>query len=123
MNTTDKLSRNAHPVMQDQIRKALKIIFELQLDILKLDDWLSHLATTAFWVIRLTAEDLRPDEFHRICKQNMVCSCASLPLIRNTSERSAIRGLWPTPPQRSSAPLRRMFAARLADVHEVLREP
>jgi len=35
MNTTDKLSRNAHPVMQDKIRKALKIIFELQLDILK----------------------------------------------------------------------------------------
>ena len=105
MNTTDKLSRNAHPVMQDQIRKALKIIFELQLDILKLDDWLSHLATTAFWVIRLTAEDLKPDEFHGICKQYGMLMCiVALDKKHERKKRNSRPMAHPTPTVVRAAP-------------------
>ena len=105
MNTTDKLSRNAHSVMQDKIRKALKIIFELQPDILKLDDWLSHLATTTFWVTRLTAEDFHPDEFHRISKQYGMLTCIiALDKKHQRKKRNSRPIAHPTPTAVRAAP-------------------
>jgi hypothetical protein len=70
----DMESRKAHP-WKDEIREALKIIFELQLEILKLDDPLSLLNQTAFWVDRLTAKNFDPSEFHRINEQYSMIMC------------------------------------------------
>jgi len=91
--------------MQDKIRKALKIIFELQLDILKVDDWRSHLATTTFWVTRLTAEDFHPDEFHRISKQYGMLTCIiALDKKHQRKKRNSRPIAHPTPTAVRAAP-------------------
>jgi hypothetical protein len=104
MNTTDKPSRNAHPVVQDGIRKALKIIFELQLEILKLDDSLSHLRNTAFWVTRLTAEDFHPDEFHMINKQYTMLNFIVTHKKNRRKKRNSRPVAHPTPTAVRAAP-------------------